>query len=138
MLWIICRPWCLCVNGNIGVLCKRILKLILILSNQFFIFLVCIVYGFVFLIKFCYYSFVFRVKQIKSELSTQVIKDFRDAFEGPNSKVSPNENLTCMYRCWKMIIKLSVLESVMCVIANCPDGSIMIWINWMHIYMVET
>ena len=51
--------------------------------------------GFISLLNLRYYSYVFRVKQIKSELSTQVIKDFRDAFEGPNSKVSPNENFAC-------------------------------------------
>lgn len=32
----------------------------------------------------------FRVKGIQSDLSTQVMVDFKEAFEGPNSKVKPN------------------------------------------------
>ena len=34
-----------------------------------------------------FFKYVFRVKTIKSNLSTQVITDFKEAFEGPNSKV---------------------------------------------------
>lgn len=54
------------------------------------------------------------MKQIKSDLSTQVIKDFRDAFEGPNSKVLLHICVFCMIMLvrWFDILIVLVVELV--------------------------